>query len=846
MTIRPFILSAIAAAAGAGGDTLWSVGFVGANLNALVDYGDSQMYVDVIRNGRSFAKVATPYAAPGSNPNSDLAAVKANGWPSESFCTVILNSVTNYPAQWGTYEGSFTGTAAGVVGGSCVVQNVRTVAGNKTRFEVVVDGTQAAPYIRINDPSVDFEDLRLIRPGYAWDTAQVFTDAFLSMISSYSYLRTMDHQRTSGLIAANPGYDSGAQTTWASRWTGTSTPAGKVWARHSLEAQVELANTTNKDLWICLPHKAADDYISGALALVYSTLNPGLKLYVEYSNEIWNTSAAYQPQYGWCLSQGKALLDMRGGTAFMPNNKIKSIVVAGGVATVDLWDYHGKAIGDKVYIKTASGVPAAVYTIASVVGLVKFTVAMATADGTYTIAAGDYVSFDVASASISGNVCTVDFVNAHGKTTGQQIKAKIGSVVPAGLYTITATSSTQLTFPVTAADGVITMGQSTTFIVLNTTENLAYDFVDGSDGSGKWWVATAGEEVWGHRYAFRRIAQAKLLADAALPAGYLNRVRFIVPLQFAYLARLSSAITFLDQNYGPLNSWVYAISGAPYISASPSDTSVDSIIATLTASNESRRKIYYQWLAAATYYGVKFVPYEIGTDNVVATGVSSAVRSAANLDPRMSDIVRTMMLNASRMGASTACFYMEGAVIEGGGNFDLRQRSTDTVLTTPRLDGLTDALDNAPQTLDAGYWGTIPSDMAPADPYTDSAFCYYANNNVRSLTGIPGIKNLVFAAGSRPNIKAEFTYAVYCPADGNYLLTPQLGSAAPTLFKLEIDDVDQGISFTPPTVNADSVACTDNTPIPITLAKGWRKIKFISAAATTNRIGARQIKLTPA
>ena len=90
----------------------------------------------------------------------------------------------------------------------------------------------------------------------------------------------------------------------------SSAQMGAAW-----EYAVRLANETNTDMWICVPVAATDDYIAKLAQLirygsdgtnpytspeanpVWAPLNPGLKVYVEFSNEVWNTAGAF-PQSG--------------------------------------------------------------------------------------------------------------------------------------------------------------------------------------------------------------------------------------------------------------------------------------------------------------------------------------------------------------------------------------------------------------------------------------------------------------------------------------------------------------------------------------------------------------------
>ena len=95
----------------------------------------------------------------------------------------------------------------------------------------------------------------------------------------FSVLRTMDFTDTNN----NP------QVNWSDRSHATDatqgTANGVAW-----EYVIDLANATNKDIWINIPEGATDDYVKQLATLLKNNLNPGLHVYVEYSNELWNGS----------------------------------------------------------------------------------------------------------------------------------------------------------------------------------------------------------------------------------------------------------------------------------------------------------------------------------------------------------------------------------------------------------------------------------------------------------------------------------------------------------------------------------------------------------------------------
>ncbi len=90
------------------------------------------------------------------------------------------------------------------------------------------------------------------------------------------------------------------------------------------EYKILWCNRTGRDLWLQVPHRANDDYITKLAQLVrygsdenylpytsaqadpyFPPLNPNLKVYLEYSNEApWNTAGQY-PQSGWIQNRAE-------------------------------------------------------------------------------------------------------------------------------------------------------------------------------------------------------------------------------------------------------------------------------------------------------------------------------------------------------------------------------------------------------------------------------------------------------------------------------------------------------------------------------------------------------------
>ena len=121
----------------------------------------------------------------------------------------------------------------------------------------------------------------------------IFNPAYLDYMKDFKVVRFMN---MSG-ITRNP------ISSWNERpKVKDATWAGKQGVRGApLEIMVALANRLNADPWFTLPHKADNNFVRQYAKYVKENLKPGLKAYVEYTNEAWNsifTQAHYVKDMG--------------------------------------------------------------------------------------------------------------------------------------------------------------------------------------------------------------------------------------------------------------------------------------------------------------------------------------------------------------------------------------------------------------------------------------------------------------------------------------------------------------------------------------------------------------------
>jgi hypothetical protein len=93
----------------------------------------------------------------------------------------------------------------------------------------------------------------------------------------------MDATRSNGWEGLNGDWNLRRSADYASQAAVGASP-GMAW-----EYAAQFWNETDTDAWVNIPFPADDTYVTGLATLLKNTLEPGRKVYVEYSNELWNT-----------------------------------------------------------------------------------------------------------------------------------------------------------------------------------------------------------------------------------------------------------------------------------------------------------------------------------------------------------------------------------------------------------------------------------------------------------------------------------------------------------------------------------------------------------------------------
>ncbi|MGA1373108.1 MAG: hypothetical protein ACO3Z6_16090, partial [Pseudomonadales bacterium] len=213
--------------------------------------------------------------------------VDSDGWPRRA--PFQVNGGEHYPHTLmplyapGVYTVRFRGAGrieliAPNGGGRQVIASAGGTTEKKLRFNPTLTDNVLYLELRASSAAEPVRDIEVVAPGQDTELqSKPFHPTFVASLAPYKTLRFMDWMKTN--------------LTALERWDQRTKRASYTQTRHNGVAHeyvIALANQTRKSPWICIPHAADDDYVRRTARLYRDTLDPKLKLYVEYSNETWN------------------------------------------------------------------------------------------------------------------------------------------------------------------------------------------------------------------------------------------------------------------------------------------------------------------------------------------------------------------------------------------------------------------------------------------------------------------------------------------------------------------------------------------------------------------------------
>lgn len=269
---------------------------IGINVGGMMDYAPSKPFADAMRQHRYWTRIG------GNNGECNL---DQNYWPTED-ATCLLYHGLSTGNNHGTYALSYDGQPVDVSSNTGSISNVQYdgTTNRTTANLTITDQGNSQLFLTFTNTNNGVRNVKLMRPltpggSEPHPDSQIFYQGFLDALTTFSILRTMDFTSTN----ASDEKNWADRTLWTHATQNPPEPAGKDYGWQgrpaSWESVIMLANESQKDVWICLPHKATDNYIQKVAELFRDgnehtdPLDPNLNLYVEYSNEVWNWAPAF-------------------------------------------------------------------------------------------------------------------------------------------------------------------------------------------------------------------------------------------------------------------------------------------------------------------------------------------------------------------------------------------------------------------------------------------------------------------------------------------------------------------------------------------------------------------------
>ncbi len=265
---------------------------IGTNLSNPDDWVSEWPLVDIMKYSRTWL-TTNSNGGPWDTMVADSIAKDANGYPlqipavvagqsaSQVMFTVWANTAVlplgTYTVLWeGSGTLSFWGDAT----------NATLTGPNRMTFNLIHKDNVFTLTIRTSQLGNHVRNIRVLMPNTeATYQTNPWNQTWLDKLAPFSTLRFMDWAKT----------NYSPQQNWEKR----TTPSRYTYTEQGMpfELMVAISNKKKSDAWVCVPHLADDNYVTQMATLFRDNMDPNLKIYVEYSNELWNWGFS-QAQYG--------------------------------------------------------------------------------------------------------------------------------------------------------------------------------------------------------------------------------------------------------------------------------------------------------------------------------------------------------------------------------------------------------------------------------------------------------------------------------------------------------------------------------------------------------------------
>lgn len=296
---------------------------VGVNLSHVVDWDPAMIFKDAFNRARPWGTRAENVATGettwqfflGEGPTLQ---VNEQGWVAslptwtasngtvyqQQASTVVFTDGANQPA--GIYRAEWDGNGELIM--PFVTETGTMPSGRHYALVNMPFDAHFGMEIHSTDPANPIRNIDLWMPDYngesfvgdVWQPGSnesPFHPQFLQRVADFDTLRFMDWMNTNNSDIVT--WDDVRTLNDASQSDGDLLEYFHT-NGVALEYLIELSNTIDANPWFNMPHQADDDFVRNFATMVRDTLDPDLTVYVEWSNELWNSQFAVN---GWIQQQ---------------------------------------------------------------------------------------------------------------------------------------------------------------------------------------------------------------------------------------------------------------------------------------------------------------------------------------------------------------------------------------------------------------------------------------------------------------------------------------------------------------------------------------------------------------
>ncbi len=275
---------------------------LGMGLEGLADWSSQIPFIDIMKSGRPWTgHTSGQWGAWDHGSLEEGGYLDENGWITEippgvnNIESFILTGLPEEEVSvGGRYRLTYDGEGTINVFGSTITNVTR--GDGEIWFDFAPGSDTTAISITETDPNGNGNYIRNVSVVHednipAHEAGVIFNPDWIDRIEDLRSIRFMDWMFTNGSDIE----------TWEDRPTvgNYSYVAGGA----PVEIMVALANQIGADPWFNMPHMANDDYAREFATYVRDNLDPELRAYNEYSNEVWNWGF---PQTHWAREQAEA------------------------------------------------------------------------------------------------------------------------------------------------------------------------------------------------------------------------------------------------------------------------------------------------------------------------------------------------------------------------------------------------------------------------------------------------------------------------------------------------------------------------------------------------------------